>query len=202
NGIAPVDRLGESHLFGSGQQLVAADVGQEELEAVCGAREHVLLGRLGGLLLLRLLLCLECRLTHLEPDALELAGQFLDLVLVQVVLEGEGLELCRLEVPTLLGTLDECLGLVGIKQFVKLVLCQLSLSALTLWSAANLRTVSGLPFSFQGEPPHGGSETGTRPCPLLFRRRRLFGLRTHGKLELDLVLVVQDEPRTKRFAVP
>src|SRR5439155_26721530 len=46
-----------------------------------------------------------------------------------------------------------------------------------------------------------GAKTDTRPCPLLFRGRRLFGLRAHGKLELDLVLVVQDEPRTKRFAV-
>src|SRR5437660_7959663 len=42
--------------------------------------------------------------------------------------------------------------------------------------------------------------TGTRPCSLLFRRRRLFGLRADGELELDLVLIVQDEPRPKRFA--
>src|SRR5437667_9210229 len=131
------------------------------------------LGRLRGLLLLGLLLRLGGGLAHLEPDALELAGQLLDLVLVQVVLERERLELGGLEVATLLSTLDESLRLVGIKQFVELILCQLSLSALTLWSAANLLTVSGIPFSFQGEPPHTGPESATRPCPLLFRRRRL-----------------------------
>ena len=92
-----------------------------------------MLGRLGlFLLLLGVLLGLGGRLAHLEPDALELAGQLLDLALVEVVLERERLELGRLEISTLLGTLDEGLGLVGIKQFVKLVLCQLSLSALTL----------------------------------------------------------------------
>jgi hypothetical protein len=35
-------------------------------------------------------------------------------------------------VPTLFGSLDERLGLVGIKQFVQLILCQVSLSSLTL----------------------------------------------------------------------
>jgi hypothetical protein len=104
----------------------------EELEAVGGAREHVLLGRLGLFLLLLLLLSFRGSLAHLEADALELAGQLLDLGLVEVVLDGERFELCGLEVSTLFGTLHKGLGLVGIKQFVKLVLCQLSLSALTL----------------------------------------------------------------------
>ena len=71
-------------------------------------------------------------LADIEPDPLELAGQLLDLGLVEVVLEGERLELGSLEVPTLLGTLDERLGLVGIKQFVQLILCQVSLSSPTL----------------------------------------------------------------------
>jgi hypothetical protein len=35
-------------------------------------------------------------------------------------------------VPTLLSTLDERLGLVRIKQFVQLILCQVSLSGPTL----------------------------------------------------------------------
>jgi hypothetical protein len=48
------------------------------------------------------------------------------------VLERERLELCGFEVAALLSALDERLGLVGIKQFVQLVLCQLSLSAVTL----------------------------------------------------------------------
>jgi hypothetical protein len=72
--------------------------------------------RLGGLGLLLLLLLLDLGggLTYLEPDALELPGQLLDLGLVQVVLEGEGLELGGLEISPLLGALDEHLGLVGI----------------------------------------------------------------------------------------
>jgi len=111
---------------------VTADVREEELKAVGGAREDMRLDRLGGLFLLGLLLRLGGRLAHLEPDALELAGQLLDLVLVQVVLERERLELGGLEIPALLSALDEGLRLVGIKQFVQLVLCQLSLSALTL----------------------------------------------------------------------
>ena len=69
---------------------------------------------------------------RIEPDPFELPGQLLDLGLVQIVLEGERLELGSLEVPTLLGTLDERLGLVGIKQFVQLILCQVSLSSPTL----------------------------------------------------------------------
>jgi hypothetical protein len=39
-------------------------------------------------------------------------------------------------VPALLGTLDERLGLVGIKQFVQLILCQVSLSSPTFDTAA------------------------------------------------------------------
>jgi hypothetical protein len=48
------------------------------------------------------------------------------------VFEGERLELGSLEVPTLLGALDERASLVGIKQFVKLVLGQIVLSGPTL----------------------------------------------------------------------
>ncbi|MGZ8693181.1 MAG: hypothetical protein ACXWZT_10675, partial [Gaiellaceae bacterium] len=103
---------------------------QEELKAVCGTREDMGL-RLGGLLFL-LGLLLGRGLADVEPDPLELAGQLLDLGLVEVVLEGERLELGSLEVPTFLGTLDERLGLVGIKQFVQLILCQVSLSSPTL----------------------------------------------------------------------
>ena len=87
--------------------------------------------QLGGLLFL-FDLCLGFGLADIEPDALELAGQLFDLGLVEVVLEGERLELGGLEVPTLLGTLDERLGLVRIKQFVQLILCQVSLSSPTL----------------------------------------------------------------------
>jgi hypothetical protein len=53
------------------------------------------------------------------------------------VLEGEDLELGSLEIAPLFGTLDERLGLVGIKKFVKLILCQMSLSRPTSCFAAN-----------------------------------------------------------------
>ena len=72
------------------------------------------------------------RRTDLDSDRLELPGELVDLVLGEIVLERERLELGSLEVPTLLGTLDERLGLVGIKQFVQLILCQVSLSSPTL----------------------------------------------------------------------
>ena len=72
------------------------------------------------------------RLPDLEADPLELAGHLLDVVVVQLVLEGERLELGRLEVATLLGTLHEMTRLVAFKQFVKLVLGQIVLSSLTL----------------------------------------------------------------------
>src|SRR5205085_8763846 len=109
-----------------GQQLVAADIGEEELERVGGAGDDLRLRRrLGlGLLLGR---SGSLRLPDLEPDALEFARQLLDLVLVQVVLERERLEGGLLDEAALLRTLDEYLGLVGIKQFVKLVLCQVAL---------------------------------------------------------------------------
>jgi hypothetical protein len=90
------------------------------------------LGRLAGLLFLLGLLGLGLRLADIETNSLELAGQLFDLGLVEIVLEGERLELGSLEVPTLLGALDERLGLVGIKQFVQLILCQVSLSRPTL----------------------------------------------------------------------
>jgi hypothetical protein len=108
---------------------VAADVGEEELQAVGragelrGGRRLRLWLRLGGRLLL-LRLALRGRLADLETDPLELARQFLDLLLVEVELERERLELRRLDVAALLGALDEGARLVGLQQFVKLVLRQ------------------------------------------------------------------------------
>ena len=40
----------------------------------------------------------------------------------------------------------------------------------------------------------------TRPLLSLFRSCGLFGSRSSWKIELDLALTVQDEPRSKRFA--
>src|SRR6266516_1567185 len=61
--VAALDRLREHDLLGRSQQLVAADIGQEELQAVGGADEHLRLGLLGGLLGL---LAFGARLAHLE----------------------------------------------------------------------------------------------------------------------------------------
>src|SRR5262249_8153990 len=155
---------------------------------------------LGGGLLGLLLLGLSHGLPDLEPDALELAGQLLDVLLVELVLEGERLELDGLEVAPLLSPFDELTSLVGIKQFVKLVLGQKRPFRAYFVILGHLRTVGGFPFCFQGEPCRHQPTSETRPCFVLFRRRRLFGLRAHGEFELDLVLVVQDEPRPKRFA--
>jgi len=101
---------------------VAADVGEKELQAVGRARD--LGGRLeaGGLLLGSRALGVgrggglggAGGSADLEPDPLELGRQLLDLLLVQVELEGERLQLGRLEVTTLLRALDEGAGLVGL----------------------------------------------------------------------------------------
>jgi len=50
--------------------------------------------------------------SDLQADALELARDLLDLLIVQVVLERERLELGRLDIAALLRALDEGLGLI------------------------------------------------------------------------------------------
>ena len=87
-------------------------------------------GRFGGLLCLFGLDRLGG--PDLEPDALELARDLLDVLVIELVLQRERLELGSLEVATLLRSFDERAGLVGVKQFVKLVLGQIVLSGPTL----------------------------------------------------------------------
>ena len=58
-------------------------------------------------------------------------GELLDLVFAEVVLEGERLELCRLDVAALLGALDQQAGLIAFQQFVQLVLRQVTLVVLS-----------------------------------------------------------------------
>ena len=70
-------------------------------------------------------------LADLEPDRLELARELLDLVFGQVVLEGERLELGRLEVAALLGAFDQRARLIAFQQFVQLILRQVSRSVLS-----------------------------------------------------------------------
>src|SRR5581483_7676831 len=87
----------------------------------------------------------------LEPDALELARQVLDLLVGQVELEREGLQLGRLEIAALLGTLDESARLVGLEQLVQLVLAQLS------------SVLSGPCVDWVNEPSHSTREVLSMP---------------------------------------
>ena len=73
-----------------------ADVGEEELQAVAGAADMRRCLRGSGLgFLLRLLLLLRLRdrgrRRDLQPDALELRGQILGVLVVEVQLEGQAL---------------------------------------------------------------------------------------------------------------
>ena len=116
-----------------------ADVGEEELQAV-GRAAHRCSGLGGGELRLLLLLLLFLGggggrgRRDLEPDALELGRQLLDLLLVQVELDRERLELRRLEIAPLLRGLDHRARLVGFEQFVQLILRQSLLSPFGLAS--------------------------------------------------------------------
>ena len=65
------------------------------------------------------------------PDRLELARQLLDLVVVEIVLQREGLEIGRLDEPPLLGVLDEGARAFALEQFVKLILRQVVGSVLS-----------------------------------------------------------------------
>ena len=102
------------------------DVGEKELQAVRRPADGLgfvgfdrLRGRRGGFGLPR-------GLADFEPDRLELARQLFDLLLGEVVLEPERLELGRLEVAALLGALDEDARMIAFKQFVQLILRQVT----------------------------------------------------------------------------
>src|SRR6266566_1027578 len=123
--VAALDCLRERDLLGRGQQLVASDVGEEELQAVCGADENLGL-RLHGLLLglLGLRLGFLDRLANLEADRLELTLKLLGVFLAEVVLQRESLDLSRLDETALFSALHECAGMLGFEQLVHLVLRQ------------------------------------------------------------------------------
>ena len=88
---------------------MTADVGEEQLEAVgCAGDRLGLEARLDGRFLLGL--CVGVRLNDLDGVRFELALEELGLVLPEVVLDDEGLEISRLEMPAVLfGAFDECL---------------------------------------------------------------------------------------------
>jgi hypothetical protein len=127
--VAALDRLGEDHLVRGGEQLVLPDVREEELQAVARAarrRRSLRRGELGLLLGLALLLRLgrRSRRHDLEADSLQLGGQVLGVLIVEVQLEAERLELGRIEVTALLRRLDHRPRLVRLEQLVQLVLRQ------------------------------------------------------------------------------
>src|SRR4029079_1715660 len=127
--VAALDRLREDHLVRGGEQLVLADVREEQLQAVAGAADRSRsLGRreLGFLLRLPLLLRLgdRRRARDLQADALELRGEILDVLVVEVQLDTEGFQLGRIEVAALLRALDHRPRLVSLEQLVELVLRQ------------------------------------------------------------------------------
>ena len=102
--------LRERDLLGGREQLVAADVGEEELQAVGGAGDasdaHAARPRASP----RLGLPSRRRRRpggDLEPLRLELARELLGLLVVELVLDREGLELGRLDEAALLRALDE-----------------------------------------------------------------------------------------------
>ena len=109
---------------------MAADVGEEELQAIGGAgnrdRRCLGLGRRIGRLLRFVLrrLGLRCgrrwrgRLADLEPGPLELARQLLDFLLVEVLLGGERLDRGGVDVAALLGALDDGAELIRLEQFL------------------------------------------------------------------------------------
>src|SRR5262249_56165349 len=86
--VAALDRLREGDLLGRGQQLVAPDVSEEELQAVGRADQHLRL-RLEGLLLGlgSLAVCLLGGLADLEAGRLELTLGLLGVLLAEVVLQ-------------------------------------------------------------------------------------------------------------------
>jgi hypothetical protein len=165
---------------------VAADVGEEELQAVGGAGDRdsgcgglgfgLGLGRLLGLFLRRLGVrrnrCGRRRLADLEPGALELARELLDLVVVQLELGREGVELDLVDEAALLGALDDGADLFRLEQFVQLVLRQGSLSpfgpASSTYQRA-LRTLGGKSSGYHPLPGAAYPDPRTRRARSLFR---------------------------------
>src|SRR5262249_16700190 len=72
-------------------------------------------------------LLLGARLAHLEADPLELAGQILDVGVVELVLEGERLELCGLDPAALLAGLEHGLRSLGLEKLGQLILRHVAL---------------------------------------------------------------------------
>ncbi len=165
---------------------MAADVGEEELEAVSGSgRDSGDGGRLDLHLLLllgllRVLLLARARLSDLEAERLQLAGELLRFIVGQVVLEHERLELHGLDEPALLGPFHERLDLLRLNQFDQLVLRQRETSVLSgTASRASYKLTHHKRFFLLvpgGTAPVGVSQSPKTPgCFRVFRRGPGFG---------------------------
>ena len=197
-----------------------ADVGEEQLQAVCGAGNCLRSLEARSLLLGRLLLGrsgsrragVRSGRADLEADALELVRQLLDLLVVQVELDGERLELGRLQIAALLCALDERARLVSLEQLLQRVLGQLSsiLSGAASTGSTVLLTLRGNPSDCQRtlqasaiqdfERRFGAAYSaaaGSASCSCSFA-----GVVRIGKSNSTLPFVVQDEPGPERFVVP
>src|SRR4029079_10000374 len=165
--VAALDPLREHDLLGRGEQLVTPDVGEEELQAVGRAGDrhggdrglggrlflfflYFRLRRLGRLSVRRL----RRGMADLEPGALSLAGELLDLVVVELELGCKGRDLRGIDEPALLGALDHGADLVRLEQIVELVLRQRSLSPFVLLRrfSASLRTLGGKSSGYHPRP--------------------------------------------------
>src|SRR6266545_4102347 len=109
--VALLDPLRERDLLRGGQKLVAADVGEEELQAVARPLDWAgcnldLLGRF-----------VDGR-TDLEPDRLQLVRELGDFVIAEVKLERERLELCRLDVAALFSAFNQGSTLDRVKKLM------------------------------------------------------------------------------------
>ena len=178
--ITALDALRERDLVGSGQELVAAHVCEEELQRIGRARQ-----RLGGpdgrfcLFLLplgvgQLLLGVGVglRLSHLETDGLELTRDLLGFLVVQLVLEHKRLELDRFHPAALLRALDQTLDLIGFEQFCQLVLRQEVCQSFrrTPVCTISIDSMQVCPVFPGREPRYSCHKLTTRPLRPLFHR--------------------------------
>ena len=109
-GVAALDALRELDLLGCGEQLMAADLVEEELQRI-GSVDR--LGRPDDLLALVL------GAHDLDAARLELPAELLDLDVLELVLECKRLELRLVDGPALLGVLDEHRQSMTFKQRVQ-----------------------------------------------------------------------------------
>jgi hypothetical protein len=123
--VAALDALRERDLLRCGQQRVAADLGQEQLQRVGGRREARGLG--GAALELGVgvrggSVGVLVGSADLDPAVLEGAGQLLDVLRLELVALDQRLDLGRLDEAPDLGLVQQLLSLMCVQQACNLVL--------------------------------------------------------------------------------